>query len=41
LTHTKLNKKYVIRLVIGQTNVEQKHLDLLWELLENYTEKTV
>ncbi len=37
LTHTKLNKKYVIRLVIGQTNVEQRHLDLLWELLEEYT----
>ncbi len=34
LSHTKLNKKYAIRLVIGQTNVEQKHLDILWELLE-------
>jgi aromatic-L-amino-acid decarboxylase len=27
LTHTKLNGDYVIRLVIGQTNVEKKHAD--------------
>jgi aromatic-L-amino-acid decarboxylase len=33
LTHTKLKGKYAIRLVIGQTTVEQRHLDTLWALL--------
>ena len=27
LTHTKLNDRYTIRLVIGQTNVQKKHVD--------------
>ena len=33
LTHTKLNGKYVLRMVIGQTNVEQRHVDAAWELI--------
>jgi aromatic-L-amino-acid decarboxylase len=33
LTHTKLNGKYTLRVVIGQTNVTAKHLTALWELL--------
>jgi len=33
LTHTKINGKYVLRMVIGQTNVEQRHVDQAWELL--------
>lgn len=27
LTHTKLNGKYTLRMVIGQTNVEEKHIE--------------
>ncbi len=27
LTHTKINEKYALRLVIGQTNVESKHIE--------------
>jgi aromatic-L-amino-acid decarboxylase len=33
LTHTKLNGKYTLRLVIGQTNVTQKQVDAVWELI--------
>ncbi|WP_291727595.1 pyridoxal phosphate-dependent decarboxylase family protein [Bernardetia sp.] len=33
LSHTKLNGKYVLRLSIGQTYVEKKHIDNFWELL--------
>jgi len=33
LTHTKLNGKYVIRMVIGQTNVERRHVEEAWELI--------
>lgn len=33
LTHTKLNGKYTLRLVIGQTNVTQQHVDAVWELI--------
>jgi aromatic-L-amino-acid/L-tryptophan decarboxylase len=35
LTHTKLNGKYVLRMVIGQTNVEQKHVDNAWALVQS------
>ena len=33
ITHTKLNGKYTLRVSIGQTNVEKRHVDLLYELL--------
>ncbi len=33
LTHTKINGKYIIRIVIGQTYVSQKHIDKLWTLI--------
>ncbi|TAF64180.1 MAG: aminotransferase class V-fold PLP-dependent enzyme [Cytophagales bacterium] len=33
LSHTKLNGKYTLRVVVGQTNVNQTHIDQLWELL--------
>lgn len=33
LTHTKLNGKYTLRLVIGQTNVTQKQVDAVWNLI--------
>jgi aromatic-L-amino-acid decarboxylase len=32
-THTKLDGKYTIRFVIGQTYVTQKHVDRGWELI--------
>jgi len=35
LSHTKLNGKYVIRMMIGQTNVEQKHVDRAWEIVQS------
>lgn len=34
LSHTKLNGKYTLRLVVGQTYVLQKHLDNAWELIQ-------
>ena len=33
ITHTKLLGKYTLRMCIGQTNVEKKHVDAFWELL--------
>jgi len=33
LTHTRLNGKYILRMVIGQTNVEQRHVDEAWKLI--------
>ncbi len=39
LTHTKLNGKYTLRLVIGQTRIEKKHVDRAWEIIRNMAEK--
>lgn len=33
VTHTRLDGAYVIRLVIGQTEVRQKHIEEAWELI--------
>jgi aromatic-L-amino-acid decarboxylase len=33
LTHTKLNGRTTLRLVIGQTSVEQTHVDTAWEII--------
>lgn len=35
LTHTKLNDAYTIRMVIGQTSVEKRHVDAAWDLITN------
>ncbi len=35
LSHTKINEDYVIRVVIGQTYVEQEHIDNLLEVIHN------
>ena len=35
-THTKLHDKYSIRFVIGQTEVEERHIDYAWSLIENF-----
>ncbi|MDW7695966.1 aminotransferase class I/II-fold pyridoxal phosphate-dependent enzyme [Flammeovirgaceae bacterium SG7u.111] len=34
LTHTKIRGKYTLRIVTGQTNITQKHVDNAWELLK-------
>ncbi len=33
MTHTKLNGKYTLRMVIGQTNVNKSHVDKAWKLI--------
>jgi aromatic-L-amino-acid decarboxylase len=35
LTHTKLNGVYTLRLVIGQTNQEKRHIEQAWERIKN------
>ncbi len=39
LTHTKLNGIYTLRAVFGQTHVEEKHVQHLWTLLTELTNK--
>ncbi len=34
LSHTKLNNKYTIRMVIGQTNVSERHVDNAWNIIK-------
>jgi len=34
LTHTKIKDQFVIRLVAGQTYLEKKHLDSVWDLIK-------
>ena len=34
ITHTKLNGKYTLRLVIGQTNVNEEHIKKTWKLIK-------
>ncbi len=41
LTHTKLNGKFVIRLVISGLRTEEKHVRLAWELLKNELDKLI
>ncbi|MCB0305472.1 MAG: hypothetical protein KDI38_17050, partial [Calditrichaeota bacterium] len=33
LTHTRLNDRYTIRMVLGQTRVERRHMEAAWELI--------
>jgi aromatic-L-amino-acid/L-tryptophan decarboxylase len=35
LTHTKIKDKYALRMVIAQTNVEQRHVDSAWALVQS------
>jgi len=39
LTHTKLNGRYTLRLVIAQTQVEQRHVEEAWEEIQMQAEK--
>ncbi len=34
ITHTKLNDTFTLRMVIGNTNVEQRHVDEAWRLIK-------
>ncbi|MDH5474288.1 MAG: pyridoxal-dependent decarboxylase [Cyclobacteriaceae bacterium] len=34
MTHTKIRGKYTIRMVIGQTYVQQRHVDMAWNLIQ-------
>ncbi len=37
LTHTKLNGKFTLRMVIAQTNVEERHVTNAWKLIKSYS----
>lgn len=37
ITHTKIKGKYAIRVVTGQTNIEQTHVEKFWQLLISCT----
>ncbi len=39
LTHTKLNGKYTLRMVIAQTNVTEKHVFRAWETIKEFATK--
>jgi aromatic-L-amino-acid decarboxylase len=39
LSHTKLNGKYTLRMVIGQTYVTEEHVEKAWKLIQNTTFK--
>ncbi|MDH4158281.1 MAG: pyridoxal-dependent decarboxylase [candidate division Zixibacteria bacterium] len=39
VTHTKLNGAYVLRLCVGQTQVEQKDIDTAWETIQSEASK--
>ncbi len=41
LTHTTLNEKYTIRMVIGNTNVEQRHVEKAWNLIQSLAAKLI
>ena len=37
LTHVIVNGKFTIRIVIGQTEVEKRHVEKAWRLIEEYS----
>lgn len=39
LTHTKLNGKFTLRIVIGQTSQTRAHIDSAWDLIKNKVKK--
>ncbi len=41
ITHTKVNSKYVIRIVTGQTYLEKRHVEKVWSLVELHTQKVL
>ncbi len=41
VTHTKLDEKYTIRFVVGQTNTKKRHVDAALELIKQTASKLV
>lgn len=41
ITHTKLDERYTLRMVIGNTNVEKRHVDDAWALIRKTAEELV
>lgn len=39
LTHTKINGQYVIRIIFGQTYVEKRHVESVFQLIANHTKE--
>lgn len=39
LTHTKLNGKFTLRLVVAQTNIEERHTNKAFELIKDFSNK--
>ena len=39
LSHTKLGGKHVLRLCVGQTNVERRHVAMAWERIQEQAAK--
>ena len=37
LTHTKLDSRYTLRMSIGQTHTEERHVRAAWELIQSYS----
>ena len=40
LTHTKLNGKLTLRLCVGQTNTQLRHVEKAWKRIREEAEKT-
>lgn len=34
MTHTKVNGKYTLRMLVGQTYIQQRHVDMAWNLIQ-------
>jgi len=41
LTHTKLNGKFTLRLCVGQTNTQARHVEKAWKRISEEAEKAV
>lgn len=41
MTHTKVNGIYTLRMVIGQTNVEERHIEKSWELIRSFAQSKI
>lgn len=41
LTHTKVNGKYTIRMVIGQTYLQKKHVNKTWNVIKRMSQKVL
>ena len=36
ITHTKINQRYVLRAVTGQTHIQKHHVEKLWKLIQQF-----